>query len=111
MLLSSYHCCALCAAGLSEWQYYTSTAVLHIMNHVGDPLAPASRVLILCYAFLALLLINMYTASSASNINALTLVAPVSSYSDLQGKRVLTWDKYVPSLQRYHNITATGYRW
>jgi hypothetical protein len=100
-----------CAAGLSEWQYYTSTAILHIFNHVGDPLAPASRVLILCYAFLTLLLMNMYTASSASNINALTLKAPVHSFGELQGKRVLTWDKYVDGLKQDHNITATGHRW
>jgi uncharacterized membrane protein len=92
--------------------WYSSTIVVDMDNEVDDPRSQASRVLVITYAFLVLILMNMYVAFSAAQIFRIQLVTHqgISSYQDLGGKKVLTWDDYVPLLKEY-NITATGHAW
>lgn len=85
--------------------------MMHIINHVGDPTADASRILVLGYGFLVLVMVSMYTATSASRITAEKLVHPVHGKKDLPGRKVLTWNSYVGALKEHHDIVATGMPW
>jgi hypothetical protein len=68
-------------------------------------------VLVLGYGFLVLVMVSMYTATSASRITAEKLVHPVHGKKDLLGGNVLTWNRYTTNLLEHHGITATGRNW
>lgn len=84
---------------------------MHVLSHVGDPSADASRILMLGYGFLVLVMVSMYTATSASRITAEKLVHPVHGKKDLIGRKVETWSRYTAALQKHHNIVAEGRNW
>jgi hypothetical protein len=67
--------------------------------------------LVLGYGFLVLVMVSMYTATSASRITAEKLVHPVHGKKDLQGRRVETWHRYTTNLLEHHSITAEGRNW
>ncbi|WIA44152.1 hypothetical protein OEZ86_010489 [Tetradesmus obliquus] len=124
--------------GWQAWSWYSLSRLVHVLSHVGDPSADASRILMLGYGFLVLVMVSMYTATSASRITAEKLVHPVHgkkdlvgrpvSYGvakitaeklvhpvhgkkDLVGRPVLTWSRYMTALKDHHNIEATGHSW
>eukprot|EP00879_Flechtneria_rotunda_P033334 GHRR01036906.1.p1 GENE.GHRR01036906.1~~GHRR01036906.1.p1 ORF type:complete len:278 (+),score=68.62 GHRR01036906.1:617-1450(+) len=97
--------------GWQAWTWYSLAKLMHVVSHVGDPATDASRILVLGYGFLVLVMVSMYTASSASSITAERLAHPVHSMKDLKGRSVITWDAYVAKLKYRHGITATGHKW
>jgi hypothetical protein len=48
----------LLPAGLSGWVWYTAARMVHVFTHVGDPESDASRVLMLGYGFLTLVMVG-----------------------------------------------------
>jgi hypothetical protein len=63
------------------------------------------------YGFLVLVMVSMYTATSASRITAEKLVHPVHGKKDLPGRPVETWSRYTTNLLEHHGIVATGRSW
>jgi hypothetical protein len=84
--------------------------MVEVHTHVGDPMTWASRVLTLAYGFLVLIMVHLYTATSASQLTKLRLSNDVKSKADLPGKAVETWDEYVGLLRKY-SIDSTGLPW
>ncbi|KAF8061162.1 eif3g-a [Scenedesmus sp. PABB004] len=73
--------------GWQSWLWYSLGKLVHVLTHVGDPGSDASRVVVLGYAFLVLVMVSMYTATSASRITAEKLVHPVHRHEGLGGCR------------------------
>ncbi len=46
-------------AGWQGWLWYSLAKMMHVINHVGDPASDASRILILGYSFLVLVMVSM----------------------------------------------------
>jgi hypothetical protein len=102
----------LCAlAGADNWMYYSFTVLMKMWNHVGDPKAPATKVLVLTWGFLILILMHLYTAVSASIIHQKSLQLYITSFDQLKDARVLTANKYVPIVAEDLNIAADGHSW
>ncbi|KAF6257204.1 ligand-gated ion channel-domain-containing protein [Scenedesmus sp. NREL 46B-D3] len=97
--------------GWQAWSWYSLSRLVHVLSHVGDPSADASRILMLGYGFLVLVMVSMYTATSASRITAEKLVHPVHGKKDLPGREVWTWSRYTTNLLDHHGIAATGRDW
>jgi hypothetical protein len=98
-------------SGMDNWMYYSFTVLMKMWNHVGDPKAPASKVLVLTWGFLILILMHLYTAVSATIIHKRTPQLNISGLDQLQNARVLTAHKYVPIVQKDLNVTADGHSW
>lgn len=96
--------------GLSGWLYICFSSVMEYSSHVGDPKSWATRLIMLAYAFLVLIVVNLYTASSAAYLTQQKLDNSISSKADLPGKSVETWTNYVSLVQKY-SINAVGLRW
>ena len=47
--------------GLRGWRWYAMGKMVSMQTHVGDPKTWASRIMVLGYAFLALILVHLYT--------------------------------------------------
>lgn len=47
--------------GLRGWSWYAMGKMVQMPTHVGDPKTWASRVLVLGYAFLALIMVHLFT--------------------------------------------------
>jgi hypothetical protein len=50
--------------GLRGWSWYSMGKMVQVPTHVGDPKTWASKVLILGYAFLALIIVSLSAAST-----------------------------------------------
>lgn len=71
----------------------------------ADPRSWASRCVVLVYGFLVLIMVNLYTASSATLMTTTHLSSSINNVHDLAGLKVQTWDQYAPMLAR-HNVLA-----
>eukprot|EP00879_Flechtneria_rotunda_P019430 GHRR01020408.1.p1 GENE.GHRR01020408.1~~GHRR01020408.1.p1 ORF type:complete len:473 (+),score=113.43 GHRR01020408.1:178-1419(+) len=96
--------------GWHQWVWYVLAKIFHVITHVGDPATDAARILVLGYAMLVLVMISMYTATSASRFTAKKLVHSIQGPEDLPGRRVVTWEYYTTTMERY-NVNATGMPW
>lgn len=47
--------------GLRGWSWYCMSKMVQLQAHVGDPRTWASRIMVLGYAFLALILVHLFT--------------------------------------------------
>eukprot|EP00878_Enallax_costatus_P007397 GHUV01007746.1.p1 GENE.GHUV01007746.1~~GHUV01007746.1.p1 ORF type:complete len:512 (+),score=103.94 GHUV01007746.1:351-1886(+) len=96
--------------GLRGWSWYAMGKMVSMQTHVGDPKTWASRLMVLGYAFLALILVHLYTATTASKLTMQRLANDVKSKADLPGKKVESWTTYVPQLRKY-SIDAAALPW
>ncbi|GBF93621.1 hypothetical protein Rsub_06343 [Raphidocelis subcapitata] len=96
--------------GLQGWSWYSWSQMMHIHAHIGDPATWGSRVLVLAYGFLIVILVHLYTATLASRLTAQRLANDVKSKADLPGKPVETWESYQGLLRKY-SIDAAGLPW
>jgi hypothetical protein len=56
------------------------------------------------------LLLLLLTATTASKMTMQRLANDISSKADLPGKKVMSWEPYVPLLRKY-SIDATAMPW
>jgi hypothetical protein len=57
-----------------------------------------------------LIMINLYTASSATRMTMTRLTSEIQGIEDLGGRRVQTWDSYAAMVQR-HGVTPEPRAW
>ena len=90
--------------------WWASCRLFIIHDNVGDPRTWAAKVLVLPYCFLVLLMINLYTGTTAARLTNLQLENNIKSRTDLPGKAVETWTESV-ALMRKYGIDADGLPW
>jgi hypothetical protein len=81
-----------------------------IHDKTGDPQTWAARVLALPYCFLVLLMVNLYTGTTAARLTNLKLENDIKDRTDLPGKAVQTWTESVAYMRKY-SIDADGLPW
>ncbi|WIA23669.1 hypothetical protein OEZ85_000370 [Tetradesmus obliquus] len=96
--------------GLRGWSWYSMGKMVQVPTHVGDPKTWASKVLVLGYAFLALIIVHLFTATTANKLTMQRLANDITSKADLPGKKVISWEPYVPLLRKY-SIDASPMAW
>lgn len=94
-----------------SWLWVSAAKVVMIYHHVGDPRTWVSKIVILAYGFLVLIMINLYTSKSATYLSHVTLRTDIHSKADLLGRSVATWDQYASTLKTRHGIAAQGLPW
>lgn len=70
----------------------------------------AGNLLALMWSFSAFIIMAMYISNLSANLTTSQITSNIKSLSDLPGKKVATWTKFVDGLRKY-NIMATGYPW
>lgn len=68
---------------------------------LGAKIAAAS------FAFLALLVVNTYTANLAAVLTVSAINSQIHDINDLRGKSVATYDTYIPRLRQHSGIFAS----
>ncbi|WIA44160.1 hypothetical protein OEZ86_010495 [Tetradesmus obliquus] len=96
--------------GLRGWSWYSMGKMVQVPTHVGDPKTWASKTLVLGYAFLALIMVHLFTATTASKMTMQQLANDIKSRADLPGKKVISWEPYLPLLRKY-SIDADAVPW
>ncbi|WIA18264.1 hypothetical protein OEZ85_009732 [Tetradesmus obliquus] len=96
--------------GLRGWSWYTTAKLVQNTVQVGDPHTWASKVLVLGYAALTVVMVHLFTASTAGIMTAKNLANDIKGVDDLAGKTVQTWEGYMTSL-RDTSYDAVGLPW
>ncbi|KAF6257197.1 hypothetical protein COO60DRAFT_30052 [Scenedesmus sp. NREL 46B-D3] len=96
--------------GLRGWSWYSMGKMVQVPTHVGDPKTWASKALVLGYAFLALIMVHLFTATTANKMTMQRLANDITSKADLPGKKVISWEPYLPLLRKY-SIDADALPW
>ena len=83
---------------------------MKVHDSTGDPRTWASRILVCAYCFLVLIMVHLYTGTTAARLTSLRLENDISGKEDLPGKAVQTWEPYTGLLRKY-SIDATPLVW
>lgn len=86
--------------------------MLRVVGMADSPIAKTLPAQIVLWGFglLLMLVVALYTASSAAIFTKARMVTSVKTLEDLRGKAVGTWTPYVPRLKEL-GIAATPFVW
>lgn len=63
------------------------------------------------YGLLLTIISCLYTASAAAMLTTMNMSPAITSFADLKGRSVGTWDEYVTPLQQEMGVAAVPFPW